>query len=94
MATKRIRFVLDADYEQAKQFKFLRITLRRKYTPVGYEGPVLYSVHVKGYEFSGSFAEELPDGEYVVQGYLRHHPRGKGWGASRTRSELILTVRA
>lgn len=94
MATRRIRFVLDADYEQAKQFKFLRITLKRKYMPVGYEGPVLFSVHVKGYEFSGSFDGDLPDGEYVVQAYLFHYPRGKGWGASRTRSELILTVRA
>ncbi|WP_059766335.1 hypothetical protein [Burkholderia ubonensis] len=93
MATKRIRFVLDANYEQAQQFKFLRITLKRKYTPVGYEGPVLYSVHVKGYEFSGSFEDELPDGEYVVQAYLRHYPRGKGWGVSRTRSELMLGVR-
>jgi hypothetical protein len=95
MATKQIRFVLDATYDQAQKMKFARISLKKKYQPLGYEGPVLYSLHVQGYEFSGSFNGEIPEGEYVVQGYLRHYPRGKAYGAiSSTRSTLLLKVRA
>ena len=95
MATKQIRFVLDATYDQAQKMKFARIKLKRKYAPLGYEGPVLYSLHVQGYEFSGSFDGDIPEGEYVVQGYLHHYPRGREYGAiSRTKSTLLLKVRA